>query len=320
MGAQNSVIKEHKPVIPKITNEIVKFRNTYYKIEYNWVPSFTGANWAIWNKVLIDRKFNTSDPLPTYVDLRNQFPLIRTMHPFPINPILSVIYILEYQLVKNGLPVFPPSALYIYKNMFYYPGVHSIMSFETIFNSILNNGICSENDYGTTQKNLEDPTPFSNKLVEKARAFQFIEINRVEQSEEIIKTLLKNKIPVLCGLIVYYDLKQIDTHMWKPDHTMDQKKGGIAGVIVGYIDERKLFIMSTTYGTTFGMSGFVFVPYEYILDPEYTMELYTINFNRDRVEGYINQHKDMVVLQNNKKEMKENQKKYKKDELGGIFK
>jgi hypothetical protein len=241
------------------------------------------------------------------------------MFPYPFNAIISVLYILQYQLLKNGLPVFPPSSMYVYKNMKYYEGVNSVMSFETIFNSILNSGICSENDYGTNEINFEDTTTFNNKLVEKARSFQFIEIHKVEQNLEILKTLLKNNQPILCGLVVYYDMKLVDSHMWMPDLAQDSKQGGIAGVLVGYIDERKVFIMSTTYGSTYGMSGFIFIPYDYILNPNYTMELYTLDFNKERVDGYIHQHKEMVVLQNKKTEKQENDKKYKRDEFNGLF-
>jgi hypothetical protein len=320
MGAEQSIVQDLDNNKTKNNNEIVKYKNTYFKDQYNWIPSFASINYLQWNKTNLDRRFDTTQELPNYIDLRNDFPTIRSMFPYPFNPIISVLYILHYQLVKNGLPVFPPSAMYTYKNMFFYKNVSSIMSFETIFNSILNNGICSENDYATNDTHFEDTTSFDNKLVEKARSFQFIEIHRVEHKLEVIKTLLKNRIPILCGLVVYYDIKLVDTHMWLPDHNTDDKLGGIAGVIVGYIEERKVFIMSTTYGQTYGMSGFIFIPYDYILNPSYNMEMYTLDFNKERVDGYIHQHRDMVVLQNKKSEKVENEKKFKRDDFGGIFK
>jgi len=319
MGAEQSVLDNIDDKDKNTTNEIVKSKNNYYQKQYNWIPSFASAVYPIWNKFHIDRKYDTTQSLPTYVDLRNNFPTIRSMFPYPFNAIISVLYILQYQLLKNGLPVFPPSSMYVYKNMKYYEGVNSVMSFETIFNSIMNSGICSESDYGTNETNFEDTTTFNNKLVEKARSFQFIEIHKVEQNLEILKTLLKNNQPILCGLVVYYDMKLVDSHMWMPDLAQDSKQGGIAGVLVGYIDERKVFIMSTTYGSTYGMSGFIFIPYDYILNVNYTMELYTLDFNKERVEGYIHQHKEMVVLQNKKTEKQENDKKYKRDEFNGLF-
>jgi|694.fasta_scaffold112379_3 hypothetical protein len=320
MGAEQSVVQDLDNNKTKNNNEIVKYKNTYFKDQYNWIPSFSSINYLQWNKTSLDRRFDTTQELPNYIDLRNDFPTIRSMFPYPFNPIISVLYILHYQLVKNGLPVFPPSAMYTYKNMFFYKNVSSIMSFETIFNSILNNGICSENDYATNDTHFEDSSSFDNKLVEKSRSFQFIEIHRVEHKLDVIKTLLKNRIPILCGLVVYYDMKLVDTHMWLPDHNTDEKLGGIAGVLVGYIEERKVFIMSTTHGQSYGMSGFIFLPYDYILNPLYNMEMYTIDFNKERVDGYIHQHRDMVVLQNKKSEKVENEKKFKRDDFGGIFK
>jgi hypothetical protein len=319
MGAEQSVIQDIENTEKNETNEIVKSKNNYYNKQYNWIPSFTSATYPIWNQFHVERRYDMTQQLPSYVDLRNNFPNIKSMFPFPFNPIITVLYLLQYQLLKNGLPVFPPSAMYTYKNMKYYDGVNSVMSYETIFNSILNSGICSENDYPTNDKNFEDTEVFDNKLVEKARSFQYIDIHRVENKLEIIKTLLKNNQPILCGLVVYYDLKLVDTHMWMPDLAVDSKLGGLAGVLLGYIDERKVFIMSTTYGTSYGMSGFIFVPYEYILNVNYTMELYTLDFNKERVDGYIHQHRDMVVLQNKKSEKRENDKKYKRDDFSGLF-
>jgi len=319
MGAEQSIIQDIDKNTTKNNNEIVKSKNVYFKEQYNWVPSFASINYQQWNRINIERRYDIALELPTYVDLRNDFPLIKSMFPYPFNPIISVLYILQYQLLKNGLPVFPPSAMYTYKNMFYYNNVSSIMSFETIFNSILQNGLCSENDYPSNDENFNDTNSFDNKLVEKARSFQFIEIYTVEHKLETIKVLLKNKVPILCGLVIYYDMKLVDTHMWLPEHTNDNKLGGMAGVIVGYIEDRKVFIMTTTYGQSFGMSGYIFIPYDYILNPKYNMEMYTIDFNKERVDGYIHQHRDMVVLQNKKTEKIETEKKYKRDEFGGLF-
>ena len=103
--------------------------------------------------------------------------------------------------------------------------------------------------------------------------------------------------------------------MWIPDKNKDNKMGGLAGVIVGFIEERKMFIMAETFGTCFGMSGFILIPYEYILNNNYTFERYIINFDSDRVEAYINHRKNMLNLhtENN------NESKYKEDNFNSLF-
>jgi C1A family cysteine protease len=109
----------------------------------------------------------------------------------------------------------------------------------------------------------------------------------------------------------------IQTHMYMPLLDRDQKMGGLTGVLVGYIEERKTFIMATTFGSKYGSSGYVFVPYQYILDKRLTMELYVMDFQKDRVESYILQRKKMTELETT--ELKLSEKKYKRDDFGGLF-
>ena len=106
-----------------------------------------------------------------------------------------------------------------------------------------------------------------------------------------MKILIKNKYPILIGFTVYYDLSNVDSFMWMPDKSQDKKIGGLAGVIVGYIDDRKMFIVAQTFGDNFGERGYVLMPYEYVLDESYTFEKYILDFNSDRVRGYISQRR-----------------------------
>ena len=70
--------------------------------------------------------------------------------------------------------------------------------------------------------------------------------------------------------------------------------------------------MLPQHGRHYGTNGFVLIPFDYILNPKYTGELYTIDFKKERVEGYINQRKEMVNLQNNREVQRENKNNIKK--------
>ena len=127
--------------------------------------------------------------------------------------------------------------------------------------------ICSENDLATIPDNINKELP--NQLLEKSGAFKFIEVYRVKQELEVIKTLLKHEVPILVGFTVYYDLSTIESYMWLPDEKMDKKLGGISMVLVGYIEEREMFIAATTFGNNYGTNGYIMIPYEYILSQKY---------------------------------------------------
>ena len=290
----------------------------FFYDKYNWIPSHPGHEYDEFTKNILSRKFDIEEDLGGYVDLRNNFPQILSLDNLPFNPIISVVYLLHYQLLKNKLPIFPPSAMYIYRNIEFYRNVKSLFNFEIIFNSIKINGFCSENEFPTCDENLN--INISNKLQEKACAFKYIEVYKVKQDIDTIKILLKNEYPLVIGFSVYYDLSSIDSYMWMPDKDEDTKLGGLTGVIVGYIEERKMFIMATTFGKYFGTNGYIMIPYDYVLDHRLTGEIYTLDFKKERVEGYIAQRKEMVNLQMNTVIKEETKKQYQKDTFGGLFK
>ena len=296
--------------------KIEKTRQCYFD-KYNWIPSLPGFEYTTLNSESLKRKFSQESDLPGYVDLRTSFPQIRSIDSLPFNPIISVTYLLHFKLLKNKLPIFPPSAMYIYKHIEYYRDVKSLFSFDSIFKSILNYGFCSENDIPTTPSNLN--VKIDQKLLEKACAFKFLEVYKVTQELESIKILLSNDCPILVGFTVFYDLGTIDSYLWIPDKQIDKKLGGLTVVLVGYIEERNMFIAATTFGKYCGTNGFIMIPYDYILNKDYTGELYTLDFKKERVEGYINQRKEMVNLQKDVKIHQDNKKQYQEDSFGGLF-
>ena len=131
--------------------------------------------------------------------------------------------------------------------------------------------------------------------------------------------MLSNDYPILVGISVYYDLTTVDSYMWMPDEKIDKKLGGTTFVLVGYIEERDMFIAATTFGKYYGTNGFILIPYDYILNPKCTGEMYTLDFRKERVEGYINQRKEMVNLQNNDNIHNENKKQYQEYSFGNLF-
>ncbi len=316
MGNSESIPLDDNYNNSKITPTIAA--PMYYNDKYNLIPSFPGFEYKLLDLVTLKRKFNVDDAIPKYIDLRTEFPQILNMNTLPFNPVISVVYLLHYQLLRNNLPVFPPSTMYIYRNIRLYKNVKSLISLESVFNAIKEQGICSENEFPTNTDNLN--TEINCKIIERANAFKFIEVYKIEQNLDTIKTLLNNKYPIIVGFTVYYDFSNVKSYMWMPDETIDRKLGGLSGVLVGYIEDRQMFIMAQTMGRNFGTSGYITIPYEYIINKNFTFELYTLDFIRERVEGYINQRKEIVNLEQNKEVKKETVKKFKKDDFGGLFK
>lgn len=298
-------------------NYLIYNKHLYYNPRYNLLPSLPGHEYDIIyleylkkNNILPNfKEYNNEN----YIDLRSNFPSIIDIKKFSFNPIACVSYVIHYSMLKNKLPIFPPSLMYIFNNIKFYNENKNILCFNVIFDSICKNGFCSENELHSVESNLNYKCNDLTK--EKSMAYKFINIYKIDSDLELIKILIFNSYPILVGFSVYYNLDDVNTCMWIPDKNKDNKMGGLAGVIVGFIEERKMFIMAETFGTCFGMSGFILIPYEYILNNNYTFERYIINFDSDRVEAYINHRKNMLNLhtENN------NESKYKEDNFNSLF-
>ena len=98
MGAEQS--HDASCSIEKEDNNI---RKQYFYDKYNWVPSLPGFEFDTLNLNTLKRKFDCSEELTGYIDLRTSFPQIQSIDNLPFNPIISVVYLLHYQLLKNKL-------------------------------------------------------------------------------------------------------------------------------------------------------------------------------------------------------------------------
>lgn len=291
--------------------------NSMFNNMYNLIPSFplkeyekvylTNYNKYITNNFDINKK---------YIDLRNECPPILDVQNIPLHPIASVCSIINYQLNKNKLPLFPPSILFIYYNCKFYGNINSILSYEIIFKSIEKYGFCSEIDFPYSIDNLHLKP--SIKSYKNAEAFKFININRIENNLELIKRYLQAEQLILISIVLYCDLNNITDKLWIPDLRTDKRIGSTSGILVGYSDDRESFIVKMAYGKNFGTSGYITIPYKYILDIDLTPELYSLDLKKNRIEGFINQNRELISLENKIKN--ENNNNYKKTEnLDSLF-
>jgi len=279
----------------------------YFNKKYNWIPSFPMKEYDTITNDNIAKYINTTFELSkTYIDLRVNSPPILNIGDLPLHPIATVVSMINYQLNQNKLPLFPPSRLFIYKNCGFYPDVSSVITYEMIFKSIEKFGFCSEVDFPYIEDNLY--TMPSSRDYKIAESFKFISIFKVNNELKLLKTFLQNDKPLMIGMVLYYDLIKIVDKLWIPDLSIDNRIGGITGLIVGYSDDRECFIVKMAFGKSFGISGYVMVPYNYVIDKELVPEIYYLDLKKNRIEGFINQKRDVISLNDHK-----NFKKYNDD-------
>ena len=124
------------------------------------------------------------------------------MHLSSIN---TLCFVLHYQLIRNKLEVFPPSRLFIYHNMKKHKDVHKTFSFDTIFKSIQTYGFCSELSYSYSIENYNENNVKEN-LFSEAEQYKYINIYRIPNQIDMIKTMLNNHMIPIIGFVVYNNL------------------------------------------------------------------------------------------------------------------
>ena len=284
MGNNNTTNKSNK----------ILFDNKYLK--FNLMISYPMREYKLITINNVTKICKSDFEDKQYVDLRNKCPPILNINNLPLHSISTVCSLLNYQLFQNKLIVFPPSRLFIYHNMCFFNNVKSLISFEMIFNSIKNFGFCSEIDYKYCEEHLKIKPSDSDYNI--AETFKFIDIYRITNKLKLLKILLQNELPIIVTLILYNNIYEFIDRFYLP--SIDDKRiGAIIGLIVGYLDNTKQFIVKFALGKSFGVSGYIYIPYEYILDKDLTPELFYLELNKIKIEGFINNKKKIISLEKN---------------------
>jgi len=189
----------------------------------------------------------------------------------------------EYNEKKDsyGEEVFMPSRLFIYYNerkMEGSIGTDAGGQLRDGIKSINATGLCHESSwpYDITKFTEEPPAScYAEALQERA-----LQYRRVKQTEYDMKHALSiEKQPIVFGFSVYESFEGEEvkkTGRMNIPAKGEKCLGGHAVLCVGYSDEEKSFIVRNSWGEEWGMGGYFYMPYEFILDPESASDFWII--------------------------------------------
>jgi C1A family cysteine protease len=219
--------------------------------------------------------------LPSSVDLRQQF----TFAPYDQGQLGSCVSnatagFVEYLQLKEGIPSFMPSRLYIYFNGRWREGTIGQDSGESVrdgVKSVNSLGVCPESEwpYNISQFTLQP----SMQCYADARSTRAVQYSRVQQSLTQIQTCLASGFPVIFGCSVYqsFESTAVETTGIVPMPSQnEQLLGGHCMLLVGYDTSKDWFIVRNSWGTGFGDGGYLYMPLEYITNPNLTSDIWTI--------------------------------------------
>lgn len=180
--------------------------------------------------------------------------------------------------VGQGIPTITPSRRFIYNRSRHYEGTDNQDAGSTILDSIrglAEFGVCSEFEmpYIPGQYTLQ---PTQQQLTD-ALEHQALKYEQVAQTVDMVGASLALRRPVSVGFVVYQNF-------YPANGLIPMPSGGVLGghnvLVVGRNNSQRLLKVFNSWGN-WGLAGFAWMPYDYLLNPQLCFELRTI----DLVEG-----------------------------------
>lgn len=187
---------------------------------------------------------------------------------------------IEFERMKQRLPDFVPSRLFIYYNERAIEGTVTSDSGAQIrdgIKSVAKQGVCPETEwpYDITKFEVKPPaSAFQDALLDRAVSYQ-----RLTHDLNQMKSCLASGFPFVFGFNVYESFESQEVaqtgHAPMPAPG-EQEIGGHAVVAVGYEDSQQWFLVRNSWGAGWGMSGYFTLPYAYLTQPALASDFWTI--------------------------------------------
>lgn len=218
--------------------------------------------------------------LPGMVDLRPKMPAVYDQGELGACTAHAIAGLSEYLMIKSGKKPYVPSRLFIYYN-------ERVLE-ETVLEDS-GASIADSMRVVTTNGCPNEAIWWYNVVKYAIKPNQKVYINglthlvsdyyQVNQDLNSLRSILALGYPIAIGFTVYesfeYDVVTLTgvMPMPKPD---EEVLGGHAVLVVGYDDEKRMFIVRNSWSKDWGgpMEGYFLMPYDFLLDPYYASDFW----------------------------------------------
>ena len=218
--------------------------------------------------------------LPPSVDLRPNCPPVYDQGELGSCTANAIGAAFQFEQMKQGIPNFMPSRLFIYYNERAMEG-----TVETDSGAMIRDGIKTANHDGAPPENLwpYDLSKFRTKPPRKAyteaQKNQVLLYRRITRDLNQMKACLATGYPFVFGFSVYESFESQDvarTGVVQMPAVTEQLVGGHAVMAVGYDDSQGRFIVRNSWGEGWGMGGYFTFPYTYMTQRSLSSDFWTI--------------------------------------------
>lgn len=218
--------------------------------------------------------------LPPVLSLQHKMPPVYDQLACGSCTAQAIAAAMEYDAMKQGLPAFTPSRLFIYYNERLIEGTTDQDSGANI-----RDGIKSVNAQGVCAEGLwpYDIAKFTNKpddvCYKDGKQNRSLLYQSLHQTAYSIKHCLANNYPVIFGFTVYESFESNDvttTGIIPMPQPNEQIIGGHAVLCVGFDDSKSAFLIRNSWGSAWGIDGYFYMPYNYMLRADLASDLWCI--------------------------------------------
>jgi len=242
---------------------------------YGWSPQLPDQR-----DVLFNAGVEHLAALPSKVDLRPLCPTICDQGALGSCTANAIAGAVQFDLMKQQLPVFAPSRLFIYFNERVME--HSVASdsgarIRDGIKAVSKQGVCSETVWPYDVARFAEKPPvaaYQEALGQRALQYQTV-LRRITQ----MKGCLAAGFPFVFGFTVYtaFESKAVErTGVVDLPHGGEKLLGGHAVLAVGYDDATQRFIVRNSWGEKWGQAGYFTMPYAYLLSADLASDFWTI--------------------------------------------
>ena len=229
---------------------------------------------------LIYRVEQSPSTLPTAIDLRPHCPPAYDQGDLGSCTANSLAGAIEYDQIKQGLPAFIPSRLFIYYCERALEGTINQDAGAMIRDGIkvvVTNGAPPEAEWPyDISKFTQKPPQQAYNDAKKNLVTKYMSLS---QSLNILKSCLAEGYPFTLGIQIYSKFESpavAKTGMVSLPAPQERYLGGHAVLCVGYDDSKQVFIVRNSWGTNWGVDGYFYLPYKYVLDPNLADSFWTL--------------------------------------------
>ena len=206
--------------------------------------------------------------LPNSVDLRSVCPPVYDQEDIGSCTANAIGAAFEFDLLKQKLPDFMPSRLFIYYNERVIEGTVNSDAGACIrdgMKSVHQQGVCPEGMWPYGKPSLFDRP--SQECYDEALKHHSNSYHRVTRTLDQLRGCLASGYPFVFGFTVYesFESKEVNETGIAPMPVPNEAAlGGHAVLAVGYDDSSQRFLVRNSWGPGWGMNGYFTMPYAYL--------------------------------------------------------